>query len=403
MRNPDVFPDPDRFDPDRFRRKQEAALPPGSYVPHGDGQSTHHRCPGETIVTVAVKVYLTLLLREGGVDDPRAGPHADQRAVPPAGERTRRVNFRAACRRRRLTPGRRHTAGEARHPEADDLTRLMIFGDRQPVTRTPKDIGLDYEDAAFPATDGVSLNGWFVPAGDAKAPAVVFVHGWLWNRGGNAAGRVPFVDRDVDFLPATKALHDAGFHVLLFDLSNHGESGKRPPLTMGRWEARDFIGAVHYLRSRADVDSATHRRPRALRPGANTVMYAIPDGPPIKALLAVQPTRLPVFNRNFARQVLGPLGPVAARSTDLVYLILRAPLPSRHDPAFPLAIWATTVVQYVQGTGDPWGEMGIVEEFSALTPRSLGVIRYPSTGRYEGYQYVSREAADVAGFFTAQL
>lgn len=63
MRNPEVFPDPDRFDPDRFQPKREAALAPGSYVPHGDGQSTHHRCPGENIVTVAVKVYLTLLLR----------------------------------------------------------------------------------------------------------------------------------------------------------------------------------------------------------------------------------------------------------------------------------------------------------------------------------------------------
>ncbi len=64
MRNPDVFVDPDRFDPDRFEAAREAALPPGSYVPHGDGQATHHRCPGENIVTVAVKVYLTLLLRK---------------------------------------------------------------------------------------------------------------------------------------------------------------------------------------------------------------------------------------------------------------------------------------------------------------------------------------------------
>ena len=278
----------------------------------------------------------------------------------------------------------------------------MIFGDRQPVTRTPKDVGLDYEDAVFPATDGVELKGWFIPASEATGPAVIFVHGWLWNRGGNAAGRVPFVDRDVDFLPAAKALHDAGFHVLLFDLSNHGESGTRPPLTMGRWEARDFNGAVEYLRSRGDVDPA---RIGALgtSAGANTVMYAIPEGPPVKALLAVQPTRLPVFNRNFARQILGPLGPAAARSTDLVYLLLRAPLPSRHDPAIPARELGRTVVQYVQGTGDPWGEMGIVEDFSSITPHSLGVIKYPSTGRYEGYQYVSKEAGDVAGFFTAHL
>lgn len=282
------------------------------------------------------------------------------------------------------------------------LTQLMVFGDRQPVTRTPAALGLEYEEASFPATDDVELRGWFVPSGAARGPVVVFVHGWLWNRTGNVAGRVPFVDRDVDFLPATRALHDAGFHVLLFDLSNHGESGRRPPLTMGRWEARDFNGAMAYLRARADVDPD---RIGALgtSAGANTVMYAIPDGPSVKAFLAVQPTRLPVFNRNFAREVLGPLGPAEAGSTDILYAIMRAPLPSRHDPSVPARDLGDTVVQYVQGTGDPWGEMRIVEEFSALTPHSLGVIAYPSTGRYEGYQYVSKEADDVAAFFRTHL
>lgn len=280
------------------------------------------------------------------------------------------------------------------------LTTLMVWGDRQPLTRTPADVGLDYEDAAFTATDGVPLKAWFLPSGAQRGPAVVFVPGWLWNRTGNAAGRVPFADRDVDFLPAARALHDAGFHVLLLDLSNHGESGKRTPLTMGRWEARDVRGAVEYLRARADVDPD---RISALgtSAGANTVMYAIPDGPPIKALLAVQPTRLPVFNRNFARDVLGPLGPAAARSIDMLYVLLRAPLPSRHNPADVAPRLGETVVQYVQGTGDPWGEMSIVEEFSALTPHSLGVLAYPTKGRYEGYQYVSEQAAAVAAFFAA--
>ncbi|MGC3994186.1 MAG: cytochrome P450 [Propionicimonas sp.] len=63
LRNPDEFPQPDVFDPDRFEPAKEAAFPPGRYVPHGDGPPTSHRCPGEDIVTVAVQLYLVVLLR----------------------------------------------------------------------------------------------------------------------------------------------------------------------------------------------------------------------------------------------------------------------------------------------------------------------------------------------------
>jgi cytochrome P450 len=64
MRNPEVFGDPATFDPDRFTAEREAAMAPGSYVPHGDGERNHHRCPGEDMVTIAIKMYLTLLLRK---------------------------------------------------------------------------------------------------------------------------------------------------------------------------------------------------------------------------------------------------------------------------------------------------------------------------------------------------
>ena len=127
------------------------------------------------------------------------------------------------------------------------MTRLMLKAARNPLLRTPKSVGLEFEDVSFKASDGVDIRGWFVPAKEAakqvRGPVVVFVHGWLWNRLGNVSGKVPFVDRDVDFLPATRALHDAGYHVLLMDVSNHGESGSRLPVTYGPWEARDFIGA----------------------------------------------------------------------------------------------------------------------------------------------------------------
>ena len=80
----------------------------------------------------------------------------------------------------------------------------MLFSARHLPDRTPQDVGLAYSDVEFAAADGVRLRGWFLPAGSDAGPAVVVVHGWLWNRLGNVAGCVPFTDRDVDFLPAAR-------------------------------------------------------------------------------------------------------------------------------------------------------------------------------------------------------
>jgi uncharacterized protein len=280
------------------------------------------------------------------------------------------------------------------------LTKLMLVGARTPRRQTPTDAGLEYESLTFPATDGVKLSGWFIPReGEGPGPAIVFVHGWCWNRLGNVAGRVPFTDRDVDFLPATKALHDAGYHVLLFDLRHHGESGRgRAPLTYGPRETRDYIGAVNYLRSRPDVDD---ERIGAVGTsmGGNTIIYGTPQCQPVKALLAVQPTKLHTFNTNFARDELGPLGPASLAPIDWMYGLLRLPRPTKHDPGVAAPLLGDTVVQYVQGTGDPWGTMEIIEEFAAKTPNALPVVRFPSAGRYEGYRYVSERTDDVVGFF----
>jgi cytochrome P450 len=63
MRNPDVWADPEKFDPDRFLPERIAARPAGSYVPHGDGPRGGHKCPAEDIVAVGVKLYLAMMLR----------------------------------------------------------------------------------------------------------------------------------------------------------------------------------------------------------------------------------------------------------------------------------------------------------------------------------------------------
>lgn len=276
---------------------------------------------------------------------------------------------------------------------------VMMTGIRQPIDRTPADVGLAYEDVTFRATDGVELKGWFLPGpGDGPAPCIVWVHGWPWNRLGNVAGRVPWRDADIDHLPATRALHDAGFAVLMFDLANHGESGRRSPLTYGMRERRDYVGAVRYVRSRRDV-VADRIGAIGMSAGGSTVLYGTPEAQPVRALLAVQPTKVSIFSDNITRTELGWWGPPLARLLNVVYVVRGAPPLMRHDPSKPAAALGETVVQYVQGTGDQWGEMADVEHMSAETPRSLGVIAYPSQERYGGYRYIDTHTADVVEFF----
>ena len=287
-------------------------------------------------------------------------------------------------------------------PKLFRLASVTMSGLRQPVDRTPTEVDLDFEDVTFPSTDGVTLRGWFIPAGSDRAPTVVWVHGWPWNRLGNVAGRVPWPDRSVDHLPATRALHDAGFHVLMFDLASHGESGERLPLTYGMREKRDYIGAVRYLRTRADVDPERIGA-IGMSAGGSTVLYGTAECQPIRALVAIQPTKVSIFSRNMARSEAGPLGPAFARMLDVVYWFRRAPVPSSHDPSVPAAGLGDTVVQYVQGTGDQWGEMSDVEHMSAVTPNSAGVIAYPSQERYSGYQYINTHTKDLVDFFAKHL
>jgi pimeloyl-ACP methyl ester carboxylesterase len=289
-------------------------------------------------------------------------------------------------------------------PRLVQLIKLMAIGQRQPITRTPTDVDLTYQEVEFNATDGVRIRGWFLPAAqsDVRGPAVVFVHGWLWNRAGNVAGLVPFTDRDVDFLPTMRALHDAGMHVLTFDLSNHGESGSRLPMTFGAWEARDLLGAMSYLRMRPEVDPV-RIGVLGTSMGGNTALEGAPYCQPLPAMLLVQPNRAGTFISRFGRDQLGTLGRAVLPPTDLCYAAVRAPKPSRADPAAAARLLTETVCKYVQGTGDPWGTMADVEAMVAATPNVLPLVRYPSTGRYEGYAYITEYADGVAAFFTEYL
>jgi len=94
--------------------------------------------------------------------------------------------------------------------------------ERNPVERTPKEVGLNFEEVKFQSLDGVNLSAWYIPSENSKK-LVVFNHFML----GNKAGAPPQEDWGnvtVDFMPIYKHLVESGYSVFAYDLRNHGEA-----------------------------------------------------------------------------------------------------------------------------------------------------------------------------------
>ena len=106
---------------------------------------------------------------------------------------------------------------------------------------TRRDIDFDAE--------GVTLRGWFYPAGGAgagqrQAPAVIMSHGF-------SAVKEMYLDRFADVFAA------AGLNVLVFDNRNFGASDGEPRQEIDPWaQVRDYRHAITYASTLPEVDAA---------------------------------------------------------------------------------------------------------------------------------------------------
>ena len=65
---------------------------------------------------------------------------------------------------------------------------------RAPVLGSPADLGLEYEDVTFPASDGVPLEGWFIPSPGSRSVVIVnHPMGFSGRRDAIRAPRTPIV------------------------------------------------------------------------------------------------------------------------------------------------------------------------------------------------------------------
>lgn len=125
---------------------------------------------------------------------------------------------------------------------------------------------MSYEPVRFSATDGVLLDGWFIPAQGSK-DTVLICHGISANKG-NFLGFVPF-------------LHRAGFNVFIFDFRGHGDSPGHT-ISFGYYEARDVRGAVKYLSNRSDTKNIIGY---GFSMGGSSLLHAMPDLPTLRGVV----------------------------------------------------------------------------------------------------------------------
>lgn len=108
---------------------------------------------------------------------------------------------------------------------------------RRPITRTPADLGVAFEDVSFVTEDGVTLSGWFIPTRNGRT--LIGCHGILDNR--------------EQLLEPAALLASSGYGFLLYDARAHGKSGGKHS-TYGYNEIKDVAAALAYLEARPDVD-----------------------------------------------------------------------------------------------------------------------------------------------------
>jgi uncharacterized protein len=118
------------------------------------------------------------------------------------------------------------------------LEKFALYFPERSLGATPRVEGLAYEDVWFPASDGVKLHGWWIPASGARVTLI-----WFHGNAGNIGDRV----HNIGYLHRVLRAN-----VFIFDYRGYGQSqGGRADLSE---EAtyRDGEGALAYLRTRSD-------------------------------------------------------------------------------------------------------------------------------------------------------
>jgi pimeloyl-ACP methyl ester carboxylesterase len=261
---------------------------------------------------------------------------------------------------------------------------------RQKLRGTPADLGLPYENVAFPsAEDHIPLKGWLI--GGHGGPTIIFVHGKDGNRDDPTIG-LPLIGQ---------ALVHHGYDVLAFDLRGHGESGGSR-FSLGYLEARDVAGAVAFLKRRGRTELGAF----GWSLGAATVLNAAPDLPDLRALVVESAfaavTDLMATQIPLTTHLPGLFTPGILLMSDLLYGFR----PQQNRPERALARLGTRPLLLIQDGADefiPPAHATRLQQAGAANP-NFQFWQVPGATHVRGYQTCPDEyMRRVIAFFDANL
>lgn len=108
--------------------------------------------------------------------------------------------------------------------------------------KTPGEYGIPFESVRYPTENNKKLYGWWIPAPQEKsetASTLILVHGWNRN-----VGRM---------MPYIKALHPAGYNLLVFDSRNHGSSDPDEFSSMPKF-TEDIVASINFLEKKPECN-----------------------------------------------------------------------------------------------------------------------------------------------------
>ncbi|HSD50007.1 MAG TPA: alpha/beta fold hydrolase [Candidatus Methylomirabilis sp.] len=123
------------------------------------------------------------------------------------------------------------------------LERYLIYIPERTLEMTPRSEGLAYQDIRFPASDGLKLHGWLIPAPNARVTLV-----WFHGNAGNISHRVDNIKQLHRFLNRSLIPN-----IFIFDYRGYGQSEGGVSDLSEEATYRDAEGALTYLRTRQDL------------------------------------------------------------------------------------------------------------------------------------------------------